>query len=281
MSQDFSLHTHTIGCDGKNTVAEMVARAHEIGMQAIGISNHFIVHPKIRESNFYPHAVKGGYSQIYSTSFDEVMSRFVPIYEELARVAANSPIKVLRGLEVDFFADSKWRQVFERTITILKPDYLIGACHFIEYDGLLCNVHDMAHADADTRDKMIKKYWQKISAAAASGLFTWMAHLDLPRKVGVGAGDEWRIIERFVIEELAKHKMPIEVNTGLQPEPYPAFRILKMAARADLPVLISDDAHRAEQIGRFFDSAEQLCNRAGVKNRLSLQKILDFSNKTL
>ena len=83
MPQDFTLHTHTIGCDGKNTPAEMVARATEMGMQAIGISNHFIVHPKIRESNFYPHAVRGGYNQIYNSSFDEIMARFIPIYQEI------------------------------------------------------------------------------------------------------------------------------------------------------------------------------------------------------
>ena len=79
MTQDFTLHTHTLGCDGKNTPAEMVARAAEMGMSAIGISNHFIVHPRIKESNFYPYAVRGGYSHMYTSSLDEIMARFVPI----------------------------------------------------------------------------------------------------------------------------------------------------------------------------------------------------------
>lgn len=281
MSQNFTLHTHTIGCDGKNTPAEMIARATEMGMQAIGISNHFIVHPRIRESNFYPHAVRGGYSQIYSASFDEIMARFVPIYQEIERAAKNAPIRVLRGLEVDFFPDDKWRQNFERAISVLQPDYLIGACHFIEFDGGLRNVHDMANADANVRAHMLNAYWRKIGMASDSGLFTWMAHLDLPRKVGVGVGDEWRIRERDTIAILAKNNTPIEINTALQPMPYPSHRILQMVARANLPVLISDDAHRVEQIGRFFGGAEQLCAQVGIKNRLSLQKILDFSNKTL
>lgn len=281
MIQDFTLHTHTVGCDGKNTPAEMVARAAEIGIRAIGISNHFIVHPRIKESNFYSHAVSAGYNQIYSSSFDEIMARFVPIYDELAQVAECSKIRVLRGLEVDYFPDAVWRRNFERAICVLKPDYLIGACHFIEIDGVPHNVHDMANAAEDVRAKMVKMYWNKICDASGAGLFNWMAHLDLPRKVKVGMGDEWRLKERMVIDKLAQNNMPIEVNTGLQPEPYPSFRILKMAAEVNLPVLISDDAHRVDQIGRFFEQAEDVCRRAGVKNRLSLQKILDFSKKTL
>lgn len=281
MKQSFTLHTHTLGCDGKNTPAEMVARATELGLSAIGISNHFIVHPRIRESNFYPHAVRGGYSRIYSSSFDEIMSRFIPMYKELEQVALKSKIRVLRGLEVDYFSDCVWQKKFKHAVDVLKPDYLIGACHFIEVDGVPCNVHDMAAADDEARTNMLRMYWKKICEAANFGMFNWMAHLDLPRKVGVGCGDEWRIMECQVVDELAKNKMPIEVNTGLRPEPYPSFRILKAAAKADLPVLISDDAHRADQIGRFFDEAEALCELAGVKNRLSLQKILEFSNKIL
>lgn len=281
MRQDFTLHTHTLGCDGKNTPAQMIARATELGMTTIGISNHFIVHPRIQESNFYPHAVRCGYNHIYSTSFDEIMARFIPIYDEIGRAASESKIRVLRGLEVDYFPDSVWRRNFERAISVLKPDYLIGACHFIEIDGVPYNVHDMLAADADTQTTMVKRYWNKICDASNSGMFAWMAHLDLPRKVGVGTNDNWRIIERMIIDTLTKNQTPIEINTALQPEPYPSHRILKLVANANLPVLISDDAHRTEQIGRFFDDAEKICEQAGIKNRLSVQKILDFSKKTL
>ena len=48
--QDFTLHTHTIGFDGRNTPAEMAARVRELGMTALGVSNHFIVHPDITKT---------------------------------------------------------------------------------------------------------------------------------------------------------------------------------------------------------------------------------------
>ena len=53
-----------------------------------------------------------------------------------------------------------------------------------------------------------------------------------------------------------------------------------VAAR-NIPVLVSDDAHAANQIGRDFERAEQFITQIGVKNRLGIQKILDFRSKTL
>ena len=62
--QTFTLHTHTIGFDGANTIAEMAASARAAGFSALGVSNHFIVHPEITHARMYPHAVRGGYDAI-------------------------------------------------------------------------------------------------------------------------------------------------------------------------------------------------------------------------
>ena len=271
--QDFTLHTHTIGFDGRNTPAEMVSRAHELGMTAIGISNHFIVHPDITKSRFYPHAVKGGYNVIYSSSFDEAVAKFKPHYAELNKLAGESNIKIYRGMEVDYFDYPEWQAGFERALKLLKPDYIIGASHFVEYGGMLCNVHDMANADIYTRNQMLKLYWKKLANAAYTGMFNWMAHLDLPKKVGAGGEEHWECVEHLVINAIARSKTPIEINTGLYRdycnEPYPSPRILRMVANAHIPVLLSDDAHAATQIGRNFERAYDLAKSCGITKFLS------------
>ena len=68
MSQKFTLHTHTVGFDGRNSVEEMVKRAIELGFETIGFSNHFIVHPDIKNSKMYKYAVRDGYQNIYYPS---------------------------------------------------------------------------------------------------------------------------------------------------------------------------------------------------------------------
>ncbi len=264
--QNFTLHTHTIGFDGRNTPADMVSHAHELGFDTIGISNHFILHPDIRNAKFYPFSVARGYQNIYNDSFGNIIKLFGAHYAELEQISEKAHIRILRGAEVDFFDNITWWRDFERAMKILKPDYVIGACHFVECDGVLCNVHDMANADERARDEMLTLYWNKIQSAVASGLFTWMAHLDLPKKVGVGTDAKWADTEQKTIETLSRHNMAIEINTGLVSEPYPSKRILQHVARHNVPVLFSDDAHAVDQIGRRFAVAEQLCRDCGITN---------------
>ncbi len=281
MTQDFTLHTHTVGFDGKNTVREMADTARDMGFNTIGISNHFIVHPNIKESKMYAHAAARGYDAIYQDSFDVTIEKFQRHYDEIEQVAKNSKIRILRGMEVDFFNTAHWHQGFAQALKILKPDFLIGSAHFVIHDGMVCNVHDMANADNDTRDKMLNTYWQNIAQAAKSGLFTWLAHLDLPKKVGLGTDDKWADTEAQVAETLAQCGTRIELNTGFKwtdtPAVYPSNRILAHAAQHNIPAIISDDAHNIDQVGRHFDIAQQIADDNGIK----LQKSLDFLLKTI
>ena len=275
--QNFSLHTHTIGFDGQNTPADMVAVAERVRFRHLGISNHFIVHPNITKAKFYPFAVRGGYSSIYSSSFDEAIAKFKPHYEELKKLADNTNIKIYRGMEVDFFDYPEWRTGFERAIKVLQPDYIIGASHFVEYDGMLQNVHDIGIADANAKQEMMKLYWKKLGYAAESGLFNFMAHLDLPKKTGAGTEEMWAEYEQSAIDKIAKTKTAIEINTSFynrSDEPYPSARILKMAAAANIPVLLSDDAHQADFVGRHFDRAYDFARDCGIKKFLSCRAVL-------
>ena len=132
--------------------------------------------------------------------------------------------------------------------------------HTIGFDGR------NTPADTDVANEMLTLYWNKIRSAAASGLFAWMAHLDLPKKVGLGQGAKWVDQEQETIEIMSQHNMAIEINTGLESEPYPSKRILQHVGHYNIPVLFSDDAHGADHIGRRFDTALQLCYDCGITN---------------
>lgn len=266
----YTLHMHTIGFDGRNSVGDMINRARELGFSTVGISNHFIVNPIIKDSKLYPYSVRGGYSNIYSASFDEALARFIPHYDELNRVAEQNPdMKILRGMEVDFFHTPKWRDGFEHAIKILKPDYIIGSAHFVEYGNTLLNTHDWKNADEMTCDVLLKSYWNKVKDAAQSGLFTFIAHIDLPKKVGLGREEKWAEYESRAVEAVARSGGAIEINTSFYRsycyEPYPSNRILQMIKNENVPVLISDDAHEIKNIGRHFDEARKLISDFNLK----------------
>ena len=96
-----------------------------------------------------------------------------------------------------------------------------------------------------------------------------MAHLDLPKKGGLGREEQWAEFENRAVEAAAKSKTGIEINTSFyRPfcyEPYPSIRILEMAQKNNVPVLISDDAHETGNVGRHFDEAQQLIRDFNLK----------------
>ena len=265
--QKFSLHTHTIGFDGQNTEAEMVDKAIELGWSHIGFSNHFIVHPDIKSAPMYAQAEKRGYHHIYSSSFDEVISKFEEHYHRVDELRKTSPIKILKGMEVDYFATSEWQDGFAKAKEHLKPDYLIGSAHFVAHNGTLYNSHDLKAAPQPEQNQLLYRYWQNERAAAKSGLFDIMAHLDLMKKVGLGQGDEWIAEEQKTIAAIKKSGAIVELNASyfkFGNEPYPSPRIIQMLAKENMPVIISDDAHAVSQLGWHFEKTKNLADQNGA-----------------
>lgn len=275
MIQNFTLHTHTVGFDGRNTVAQMVNAAHLAHFHTIGISNHFIVYPGIENTPMFNAARERGYSDMYASSFDIALSRFVPHYQEIR--STKSVVNTLCGMEVDYFPGKQWRDNFKRASTILYPDYKIGSVHFVEYNGRLCNSHDVRVAHPDDQKQMVQIYWENVARAASSGLFNFMAHLDLIKKARIGTGAEWQPMENKALDAIADARVGIEINTSgfeICGDAYPSMRILRGAVKRDIPILLSDDAHSANRIGHRFMHAQCAARTAGVKKFATLEQIL-------
>ena len=71
-----------------------------------------------------------------------------------------------------------------------------------------------------------------------------------------------------VAAALKKSKMAVDVNTGTlyrypvaEISPYPDF--MKTAKRYDLPIVVSSDAHKPEDCGRYIDKAEEYAKSFG------------------
>ena len=125
ISKKYTLHTHTINFDGQDSVVEMVEQAKRLGFDTIGFSNHFIVNPLIKKSKLYYYSVIGKYNNIYSSSFKEANAKFKKHYDEIEKVRKLYPeMRILRGMEVDFFDDARWQKNFQKAVKVLKPDYI-------------------------------------------------------------------------------------------------------------------------------------------------------------
>jgi histidinol-phosphatase (PHP family) len=172
------------------------------------------------------------------------------------------------GIEADFIPGRE-----DRMANLLESrdwDYVVGSVHFVGDDSL--DTEEFSVWDRpEPPDKIWRRYFETLAAAAQSGLFDILAHPDLVKVWGkdrpVPEGD----LRRFyypAMEAIADAGVAIEVSTaGLRKpvgEIYPAPAFLEMAVDAGSPLALSSDAHEPEQLGHEYEQALELLQSMGV-----------------
>jgi len=135
---------------------------------------------------------------------------------------------------------------------------------------------------ARSAEEVWTRYFQEIGEAARSGLFDIAAHPDLVKYWGpptpptpptahprrTPEGDLRRYYEPAV-EGIAEGGIAVEVSTaGLRKpagELYPARAFLEMCVDAGVPVALSSDAHRPQDVGADYERALEVLDAVGVR----------------
>lgn len=236
---------------------ELAARARELGLAEIGFSDH---NPMLRDD------------------FDEwrMFYRDLPEYlrkvEEARRAVPEVRIKV--GLEVDFLPGNEdW---VRRLAGEYDWDYFIGSVHYVSDEWAVDNPHMISKWRERDVDEVWRIYFERLTAAAASGLFEIIGHADLPKKFGfVPRGDFGEVYRRF-LATCADKGVAVEINTaGLRKkcrELYPAQRWVDMAAAAGVGLTFGSDAHAPEEVGMNFAEAIASARAAGFREHCVFTK---------
>lgn len=271
--QNFTYHTHNseLNFDGRNTAEEMIAAAEAKGFAEIGVSNHLICHKNLQIVN----GRQPMFFQDFKTA-EECYKKHIAI---LRAAAERHKIKVRIGFETDFFPSVYWRDNFEKMLKNLDVDYLIGSTHFIRGadEKFLCNLYHIKYFPDLARDEnfneYLRQYWLNIAAAAESGYFDFIAHIDYCAIFNLCTTPEWDEYKWLVIEALAKHRQPYEINTSGYNRintQHPAGWMIAELNKRDVPVLISDDAHDTGALGQHFERAEKLLASMNYHSRFKL-----------
>ena len=278
--QNFNYHCHTsFGniFDGKNTADEMLSAYEAKGFKEIGFSNHCIINPVFEKLPFM-------HTQNL-TDINKAIDIYKRMFDDIDQAAEKHKIKVHKGFEVDFFISKNWRSDFERIIRELKPDYLISANHFLRNDDdtYICsifNLKNMFSVSKKEKDQMLKNYWKRILSAIDSGYFDFVAHFDYCCMFDLATGSEWDDIKMEVVERIASQKIACEINTsGLRQKredikilnrPFPDWWLIKELIKRNVPLIISDDAHRIAETGFGFLETEKKLKELNCKNRYKL-----------
>ena len=162
------------------------------------------------------------------------------------------PVKL--GLEVDW-----WPPHDEEIAEALAP---------YPWDFLLGSVHWLGEESVDSRPGLTDPapYFAAVSAAARSGRFDVLSHLDLVKIFGLRVG-----LEQCdgVVDAIAESGVAVEISTAGWRKPvgeiYPAPALLAALHERGVPVTLASDAHLPHLVGEDFDRALAVAREAGYE----------------
>jgi histidinol-phosphatase (PHP family) len=170
------------------------------------------------------------------------------------------------GLEVDYLeGGDDW---LRELATMADYDYLIGSVHYIAPGWDLDNPRWIGRwKDEASVTEIWDAYWRLYTSCIASGHFDILAHPDLPKKFGFRPPGPLAGYYEPAIAAAAEAGVCFEINTaGLRKEVaemYPSREFLTLAHAAEIPIVISSDAHAPCEVGADFDLAVELAREVG------------------
>ena len=151
-------------------------------------------------------------------------------------------------------------------------DLVLGSVHWL--GGLAVDHPDYAIWEDVAADEVWRRYFAQVRAAAASGLFDVLAHLDLAKVFGNTASRS--VVEsehEDTADAIAAAGVAIEISTaGLRKaagELYPAPGLLRALHRRGVPITLGSDGHVPEDLGRDYDRALSAAHECGYR-RISM-----------
>lgn len=248
-------HTHNSRCGhARGTLREYVETALKRGLSGIGVSDHLpLVHTRD------PH-------------LSMALSELDAYISEVHALQAEYPGFVLLGIEADYRPDT-----FDDVNGLLGSypfDYVIGSVHYL--DGWPFD--DPRQRDTwqgRDVDEVWRTYFDLVGAAAETGAFTLMGHLDLVKKWGHRPLRPIEDAARTLAERIARADVVVEVNTaGLRKpvaELYPDVDLLRLLREHGVAVTFGSDAHGPDDVGRDFDAALIAVREAGFDSYAALE----------
>lgn len=262
-----NLHTHTVYCDGKSSVKDMIEAAIKRNFKLIGISTHG---PVPFESDW----------NISDKNVDKYIDEVNQLKEKY-----KDKIKVYTGMEIDYIPGMGFDENSKSLIK--KLDYYIGSVHYLgklennfmwTVDGSLEELFlGIKECYNNNIRNAVEAYYNLITEMAVNYEPPIIGHLDLIKKhnknnILFDENEKWYKSSVEKCLDIIKHTSSIiEINTGgmargYTTEQYPSRFILSLIKEKDIPVIINSDAHTQEGIDFKLKEMYDLIHNMGINN---------------
>ena len=253
-----SVHTHSNYCDGKDSLETMAAAACAAGVRYFGASSHSPT-PAVADEDFVMPIDPADYRAAVLALRERYEGR----------------MEVLLGLEWD-------------SISPLNPclyDYWIGSVHYQLYDDGCYYPSDRALAEpglcADPLS-VVERYYEQVAWVAAMKP-TILGHLDLITRLNEANSlfdEDSPRYRRAALEALHAAdpgETLLEINTGgmsrgYRRRPYPDVFLLREWRDMGGRIILTSDAHRADNLIFGYDVAAVAARAAGYTHSVILTR---------
>ena len=263
---DYHVHPdHSI--DARGSVDEFCRAALSQGLSEICFTTHYDADPRYWDEDAW--VVVDG----HRVSLDQPwLHRYQSQIEQATATYGPRGLRVKLGLEVSYYPGVE--QLIAEITAAHPVDYLLGAIHWVDGYPISYPPEVQAWLEGGDRSAAVAGYYRLLGAAAASGLFDCLAHLDLYRRT-LRQADENELDQpavRAAVDELlatcAARDVGIEINTrraGEHPAtPGPGPRLLRLAAEAGVRTVVTgSDAHTPESVAAGLGAGLAAAVRAG------------------
>ncbi|MCR4827180.1 MAG: histidinol-phosphatase [Bacteroidales bacterium] len=255
-------HTHSLYCDGKSTLEEHVREAEKCGLLQLGFSSHSSVP--------------------FDNNFAISEERIPEYVSEIDQLQQKIDIKLLKSLECEFVPGIT--KDFDVWRTTYNLDYVIGGVHLVRpphgdglwfIDGSKQEIYDNGLRDLFGNDikAAVTAFWEQTFEMLETQHLDIIAHFDkikMHNRNRFFTEDEgwYKVLADKAIQLIKRHNVIVEINTrGLYKKRcdhfYPSTELLMKVRKADIPVIVSTDAHKAEELTLFVPEALAELQRCG------------------
>ena len=268
MPKLYNFHTHSYFCDGSDHPEKYVLAALAADFHSLGFSSHA---PVPFQNNF---AIQDKEQlETYCNIIRDLKNK----YSERINIYLALETDYIKGISTDFSDVKKTN----------KLDYVIGSVHLVRngsdrglwfIDGPKAESYDKGLQEVFGGDvkKAVKAYYDQVIQMLLAQKPDIVGHLD---KIKMHNKDRYfkeneswyQDLLMRTLEIIGQCDCVVEVNTrGVykkrSPDLFPGIWVLKEIRKMGIPITLSSDAHRPEEINGYYSEAVEILKDCGFKS---------------
>ena len=204
-----------------------------------------------------------GIAQLGITEHDRYLGEIdLAAFQEARQLS--EAVELRLGIEVDYICGEEEKMSYYASE--LPYDYVIGSVHRVDYREIDRATDQSIYEEYETYE-LWAAYFENVRAAALSGMFEVLGHPDLIKIFRHRPKRDITAMLEETADAVAESGIVVDVNAaGLRKpvgEVYPSRELLQMFHRRGVPIVLSSDAHAADEVAAGYETSVPLVKSVG------------------